>query len=363
MTEGKPHQENKRRILTLLKLLEENAGNKPLSQKELAGELKERGMIINRNTLRDDLRLLKDIYPDKICCEKEGTANRWQHRPLLEPEEASFLANDVLNAKHITPDWKKKLLVKIEKLARKPNGYWSDTPLESQDDKQPANNPRCPAPIEVLKRCIQDGRQVTIGFDEINEWGEFESTDPSHKSKRKSPRKHTVSPYFLVSSGGSCYLLAMYPGKSKLYHFRVDFIVSAKETYAAGNARGNVKPLAEIEGFDEFDPQRYSAEHPYMQYDEALKEPAKVAVINTPAARHHFFQQFAGCNPEYKYKKGHSLIYEITASENALLIFAHQFADEAEILEPESLRKKMLNSANNIVEKYSKPVKPARKTP
>ena len=86
------------------------------------------------------------------------------------------------------------------------------------------------------------------------------------KNGKLSDRVYTVTPYFLVISGGWYYLICNTAGKDNLSHYRID-----RMQQVAMHPMEQGKCMSQLEGVDSsFEISRYMEEHPRMSYEKPV---------------------------------------------------------------------------------------------
>lgn len=143
-----------------------------------------------------------------------------------------------------------------------------------------------------------------------------------------------VEPYALMWSNGNYYLIAKHRGMMNL---RVDRILA-------------VEPLAEsFQVPADFDPVLYRDRCPVMYPGENtfVRMRCKTAMLNT-------LVDFFGAVPQYTAPKDGYTEVTMSIAPNGVKLFALQYADGVEVLEPQSLREDILHTLQGAAEKYEK---------
>ena len=345
--------------LHMLAILQEKAVDQYISSVEMKEELTARGAGCDLKTVKNNMDLIKDMYEGQIEEEKDGRVFYWRwvgfepfnsDAKCFDPGEARYLADCSVASNRIPEACKKRLAEKIFKFTPKAEydviEYW-DVTSQNPDLIAPASeNRHFFYVIETLLGCIERGTQVAFEWGEVDSRGQMACTGDWV----------TVMPYHLACSGGNYYLLALYPDSAagpnpKLFHFRVDFMFSAREACDGNGAPLKSVPLESVKGFSSFNLRHYLAEHPYMFTDPVSM--VTFAIKDDRRARHHFFERFGQCGPVCTQREDGRLVYPVSCNEKVALAWACQFADEAEILEPKELRDQMLGIAQRMMEKYA----------
>ena len=359
------------RQLLVLQALAESNSSAPLTLADLQSIVKEKAGKLGCDTKIDDrtLRSILDrcatVFSDNVVISKrEGSPTFWywegdakfrSPKLVLERGEARYLADSLVSARRINTERRKALIDKLIGSSRDVRASWDGICPVSDLVVPPLDNDQFFDNVEKLLKCIKGRLRITFTHGEVDRNGKIV---PSRKT-------HTVDPYFLTSYEGNHYLIALYPhpckedaGECMLYHFRVDFMFDVEKVLDGNGDPVPIQPLEGIEGFEKFNLQHYLAKHPYMHSAPIIE--ATVAIKDTPAARHHLFQAFGLCRlvPDHdcggiREAKEGALAYVVKGNERAIVFWACQFADEAEILEPAELREKMHGIARRMAVKYS----------
>ena len=359
-----------RQFLVLQALAESNS-SVPLTLVDFKSIVKEKAGKLGCDTKIDDrtLRGILDrcatVFPDNVVInKKEGSPTCWHWRGdtrfrtpklVLERGEARYLADSLVSARRINTNQRKTLIDKLIGSSRDLRVSWDGICPVSDLFVPPLDNDQFFDNVEKLLKWIKAGFRISFTHGEADANGRI----------APSGKRHTVDPYFLTSYEGNYYLIALYPrlntastGERKLYHFRVDFIFDVEIASDGDGDPIPIQPLEEIEGFEKFNLQHYLAAHPYMHSDPIVE--SIVSIENTPVARHHLFQTFGFCRLHPNHDgggandaDGKALFYKVKGNKHAIVSWACQFADEAEIHEPKELRTQMLDIARRMVEKYA----------
>jgi len=186
--------------------------------------------------------------------------------------------------------------------------------------------------IRILDEAIRKKRKVHVIY------GEYKLSNQGGKwapvlVKREKNGVLDMEPYALMWSNGNYYLVAKHKGMMNL---RVDRILQAEL----------MEEAYEIPG--DFDPVRYRDSSPVMYPGEKsfIRMRCKTTILSV-------LLDFFGEMPQYSAPMEDGMT-EVTMSiaPNGVKLFALQYADAVEVLEPQSLRDEIRKTMENAVKKY-----------
>jgi predicted DNA-binding transcriptional regulator YafY len=201
--------------------------------------------------------------------------------------------------------------------------------LEHTDNKQFFYN------IELLDEAIENGNQVMFIY---NKYGENKKLCP-----RKS-QKTLFNPYQMVASNGRYYVIGNVDKYDGASYYRLDKISDIKIV-----RNSKVKPMKKVEGLEKgLNLPKHMAEHIYMFSGKSEKVFFKV-----DKSRLDDIVDWFGTDFKIRKKLEDEYIISVDVNTNAMYYWALQYGDYVEILKPESLRNKMLESVSAMQNKYS----------
>jgi len=201
------------RLLFLKEYLEANAGkNRIVSRQQMEEYLYNQGSPIEKKTLYNDLKALKDYCGMLIEYDQSKKGYRLLNPPF-EPHELRLLVDGVQSAKFITAEEARKITGKIKRLA----GKDTVASLNRQSyvaDRVRSTNDSVVKDADRIHKAIAEDCQIAFRY--------FHYTPDSrnNKSYSKDGNNLIVSPYALLWNNGNYYLYA-YDGK-KFRYYRVD---------------------------------------------------------------------------------------------------------------------------------------------
>jgi predicted DNA-binding transcriptional regulator YafY len=252
----------------------------------------------------------------------------------FDDSELRLLIDSVLFSRNIPTSQAKDLIEKLQKLSSqyfslKVKHVANLNALEHTDNKQFFYN------IELLDEAIENGNQVMFIY---NKYGENKKLCP-----RKS-QKTLFNPYQMVASNGRYYVIGNVDKYDGASYYRLDKISDIKIV-----RNSKVKPMKKVEGLEKgLNLPKHMAEHIYMFSGKSEKVFFKV-----DKSRLDDIVDWFGTDFKIRKKLEDEYIISVDVNTNAMYYWALQYGDYVEILKPESLRNKMLESISAMQNKYS----------
>jgi len=341
-------------ILYILNILREHTDpDHPISQQKIVEHLEsEYGMTADRKTVRRNLsKLMEAGYPIRFQGStmdsqeirrigrngKEQTIlTNWYYCHQFEYGELSLLIDSVLSVDGLSKRHRIELIQKIETLTSK--HFQSVRKKIDMDIYGKLVNQQMIFTIENIRQAIAKGRQLQFQYFDIGT--DFKLHPRTADSK---PRIYTVNPYQIIARNGHQYLISHMEQKEGLTHFRVDRIknIEVLETPA--------KKLRELRGFENgLQLSEYVKAHPYLWSGEVRHI--------TFRCKQYMMNDIADCfgtDLHIEPQPDDMILVHVHASEENVLLWAVQFADEVEVLSPQSLREQIAEKLRRAMDKYT----------
>ncbi|MCR4813726.1 MAG: WYL domain-containing protein [Lachnospiraceae bacterium] len=209
-------------------------------------------------------------------------------------------------------------------------------------DKKLTENKRLSENLKILQTAINRLGQVRFKFSGYNALHELEAN--SYFSY--------LSPYHLVEYQDNYYCIGLKSDGKQIWHYRVDLMT---ELEIVKDEEGNIQPmeivpLRELPILNEnWDPEKYMAEHIYMAYDKP--RPIRIKVKNN-AYNYTALQNWFGSHFRKVSEDGDGYdIVEIVNSSEMIVYWALQYPD-VEILDGD-IREKIREKIKSLNEKYA----------
>lgn len=314
-------------IRTLEILATYSDSDHPLKQEDILNYLsRDYGIEVERKTVGRNLSLLKEAGYE-IESTKQGSFLSLRR---FEDSELRLLIDGVLASKYITANHSKVL---IDKLCGLSNKYFRRhvKNIYSVNDWGKTDNQSLFYSIEIIDEAIESGKMVQYDY---NKYG-------IDKTLQKTSFQR-VCPYQLILHNQRYYLMGYSKYWNHIVYHRLDHITNIKVSDR------NTIPINEIEGYKNgINYQELTTAMPYMYND----KPERIVFTANEKTIDHVIDWF-GKDVEIRCDS-EKVTFTLTASPKAMLYWAVQYADEVEILKPESLREEIKAFLNKAVNKYS----------
>lgn len=212
-------QGQKGRLLHLLRILSTRSDEEhPLSTAQLLSRLHELGMEAERKTLYDDLEVLRSLGYDIQLRRQQGY---FLGERIFQLAELKLLVDAVQSSRFITAKKSGQLISKLEKLCsiHQAQGLQRQVYVAGRVKSM---NEGIYYNIDAIHQAIGQNRQITFQYFRYNLRRE--------KELRHGGATYQVSPYALLRSDESYYLVAYDTPRGEIRHYRVDKMLSIAST-------------------------------------------------------------------------------------------------------------------------------------
>lgn len=318
----------KLKLLYLKEIFEEETDNEhTISMPRIIEELKKKGVAAERKSIYDDIRLLQDEYGLPIEHE-EGARTYRLAEHLFEFSELKLIIDTIASSKTLTEKKSQQLIDKLKTLCSRPqrDTLWSQIIVT---DRAKTQNNEVHYNIDILNTAIALQRKVDFQYFyyDVNKKRIFSF----------GGRHYHVTPYAMIYTDNNYYLLAI--GKwGERKHFRVDRMTNVQVSRAdASFDRKRAK----------IDLSEYT-KYTFSMYDGKL-ETVKMRFENNLASM--VLDRFGHDTLLMKEDDEHFTVTTPIYVSDQFIGWMFGLGEKAEILEPESVRKKMrkrLEEMNNM---------------
>ena len=339
-------QPKKLLILNILDIMKRRTdADHRLSQQEIIRILKsEYAMSADRKAVkRNLLDLIEYGYPleyketvRKGKTGEESIYTDWYLEHDFSDAELRLLVDSLLFSKHIPYSQCRELIGKLEGLS---NDYFKShvKHIRNLPEDQPANSELF-LTIEVLDEAISRLRQVSFNY---NNYEMDVKLHPRMGSDGK-PREYLINPYQMVATNGRHYLVCNYDKYDNVVNLRLDRITGIKllDTPA--------KPMSQVRGLEKgLDLPKHMAEHIYMFSGDSI-------LVTFRAKRYLVSDVIDWFGKEVKFTDitEDEVSVTVRVNEEAMRLWAMQYALHVRVLEPEGLAKKVAGDLKRALEKY-----------
>lgn len=318
--------------MLILDILEEYSdADHRLTQQEIIRLLKANyDMECDRRSVKNNILYLNELLGDVIDMED----GYYLAEREFEDAELRMLIDSVLFSKNLTQKQAKDL---IEKLRAKGNKYFPAkvTHISNLPEMHHADNKQLMYALDTVNDAIAEKKKISFVY---NTYG----TDFKLHSRRDGMR-YIVNPYQMVANNGKFYLIGNYDKYDNVSHYRLDKMTDVQILDE------KVKPQKEIRDFKNgFSLPKHMAEHIYMFSGESER-----VKLRAPATMMDELIDWLGKDFTVRQTDDEDEI-EITLNCNvdSMFYWALQYGPYIEVLEPVSLRERIINAINNMKQKY-----------
>ena len=314
-------------VLQILQILRKYSNKEhALTQKQIADYLEsDYGIVIERKAVARHLANLTAVYP----IEHTTKGVYLEDEREFDDTELRFLIDSVLFSRNIPASYAKKLVEKLQKLGsvdlrRSLRSMYRADQIRRDDFKGLFYT------IGELGAAIAQGKRVRFEYMEYR-------LDKQLHPVYDAPVE--LFPYQLVAANGHYYVVGKKAGTDSVESFRIERIA-------------NVAPSEEGEEGarrEAFDLDGYIAEHPYLYAGEKADVKLKMRSGLAGELIDAFGKQFTVLQ-----EQDDTAVISLQAGLADMLDWAKRFAEDVEILEPQSLRDRLRKISFPTADKYSR---------
>lgn len=346
-------QPKKMIILDILDILRKHTDeDHRLSQHQIQNLMKsEYGMEVDRKTVRRNLSKLmeygfpikyrgSDFEEDAIIRNskngEETILTDWYYVHKFMNGELRLLIESVLLTDGLSKKDRLSLIHRLEGLSSK--YFRSEISKIDMDIYGKVLNREILMTLENIGSAIADGRQISFHYCDCGLDGKLKYRLDSNGNKKQ----YTVNPYQVISQNGHSYLICNLPQYDDLTHFRIDRIKDCQVLDTPS------KTLRMLKGFETgIRLSDYIKSHPNLWSG----EPVHIAFQCKQYMMNDVADSF-GTDLRIEKLPDEMMKVHVYASESSMLHWAIQFADAVEVLSPQGLREKIVETLRNALKKY-----------
>lgn len=323
--------ENKQTLLFRLYqvLFDYSDENHILTQQKIIEILeREYGLSVERKAIGRNISYLNEMG---IEVESSRKGAYLVDRPL-ENSELHMLIDSVLCSTHINATHSKLLIDKLVKMGG--HNFKSHVKyVQSLNDWNKTQNRSVFFNISIIDDAIGGGKQIRFYYNKLG-------TDKQlHHTSRPC-----VSPYRMVLHNQHYYLMGLNHRWGDIGFWRLDKITDIEMLQESAT------PLRNVDGYEKgINTKELSTARPYM-FNDAIE---RIVVKTSIDFLDDIFDWFGSDVPICQ-KDECDVVFTVYASPSAMKYWALQYGDNAEILEPQSLRNDIKNTLKRMCESYEK---------
>ncbi len=346
-------QPKKLLIINILDILKRYSDeNHRLSQREIAEILrKEYGMTADRKAIRRNLISLMECgynieYSETLRMvpnTKTGKAEEsyvWSDFYLerdFTDGELRLLIDSLLFSRHIPHSQCKELVEKLEALS---NIYFRSRVRHiAKMPEDGGNNRQLFLNIEQLDEAISRKRKVSFRY---MEYGTDKKLHPRLRADG-TLREYIINPYQMAAKEGKYYLICNYDKYGDISNYRIDRIADIKLLDEPAKPFESL-PWAHNRALDLAE---YMKEHPYMYSSENVRVKFRVS----RAMISDIIDTF-GKDVTFSDESDSHVTVSTYTNEMAMEQFAKNYSPDIELLEPQSLRERLIDNLKRSLECY-----------
>lgn len=314
-------------ILNILRMYSDD--NHSLTQQEIIRLLDTNyGMQCDRRSVKANVLALRELGYDISIDDGYRLISR-----DFDDVELRILIDSVLFSKSISTKQAKDLVSKLQGFGSK---YFNAkvSHISNLPDLDRTLNKQAMYGLGTLNDAIASKHQVSFMYNDIG-------TDQKMHPRRKDV--YLVNPYQIVATNGRFYLIGNYDKYDNVSHFRIDKMSDVKEL------NSNVKPMKAVKGLEYgLNLPKHMAEHIYM-----FSGPSVNIKLETTPDMYPEIADWFGKGIKVVEETDNKLILRIICNEAAMRFWALQYGPWVEILEPESLRNRIIADIQDMIRRYS----------
>ena len=206
---------NKSRVLYLLRYLQRYSDeDHPVSTAEVRREMAEKGCPATVETVRDDVRMLRETGYDILVNETSGLSTTYAYvdRPF-DTAELQILIDAVASARFIPLAKSKNLIRKLSEMAGPSHTEELRPPVLSAEFVK-TKDPQYLYVVEAVREGIRTGRKIAFRY--------YTYTLGKERVPRRGGEKYVVSPYGLLWRYDRYFLIGWSEKREKTAVFRMD---------------------------------------------------------------------------------------------------------------------------------------------
>ena len=275
-------------------------------------------------------------------------------------KEINSIIEGILASKTIDSKTANFLIDKIEK--KLTSKYYKNGPKSICKIQEPelVNKENMRDNLLIIQKAIDNNVCISFRF---NRYNHKKMLEPIRKEK------NTVSPYYIVASGGRYYLLACNENSKasnkNMSIWRID-LMTAVEIPNRDNGLLNkgipITPKNKVKNLPKEWSEDFHLSHINMSYDKPIRIRLKIKnsnnnenELNGNKVNYTFLHDWFGDTFKHIGKEKtdpFSDIVEVVCSPFGMVNWALQYSDVVEVIEPEHVRKQVVEKVENLIKKY-----------
>lgn len=319
------------RILRLWELLKsETDENNPMDSVTIINRLKSEGLIVERKTLYDDVKLLNDNGFEVLCIRSRQNMYYVADRSF-DDAEIRMLTDAVFSANFITTKKSEVLADKLAHLASKSS--YSSLMNTNSTIKDKHGNEQIWYTVDKINCALQQGKKIKFRYFDYNYRVE--------RVYRKHGGFYVVNPVGLIFNEGNYYFVGFGDKYKQVANYRIDRMDNADVTLT-----DSIRP----EWIKDFD----LIKHQNESFSMFLGRTVSVQLLADNSLTDVMLDRFGYDIRATRYDENRFFFRAKVQVSPMFFQWLVTFGDKIKIIEPFNVRDEYVNFLKNIVESYSK---------
>ena len=285
------------------------------------------GISCERRAVKNNIVSLRDMGYDI----SEGKGYYLRTRDFTDAE-LRLLIDGVFTSGAITDKEAHQLVKKLEKYS---NRFFKAhvSHIHSTSSGKNAENQNVMNSIAAIDVAISKGKKISFSYLQYG---------IDFKLHPKRSIRYVVSPYQMISNKGKYYLVGNYDEYDDISHYRLDRITDVEIL------NENRKPMKTIKGLENgLSISEYIAEHVYMYSGDSIRIKLRTSENLMDSLVDSFGKDF-----RVSFGEDDDIVVSLKCNPDAFFYWAMQYGQNIEVLEPESMRDRIKQAAQDIYKKY-----------
>ncbi len=273
----------------------------------------------------------------------------------FESEELDSIIESLYFYKFITDEKRNEIIHKIVMLSSKHfrNKYLNKnnelkSSISGVTENLFINRTELKENLEKINKALS--KNVKVKFN-LNYYTKNKDLHPINTYGREA-KEYIVSPYNIIAYNGRYYLLSNTVGHSGLSIYRIDLMTNVEVREMPKGKSTDIKSLKDndINIKDSIDVNKFIHEHLYMSYD-------KPEFVTLKVRRDYYTMIYDNFGESFNFIEELDDSWDrirLKCSPKSMVFFAMQYSNIVEVLEPESIRKSILDECEKMVKRYKK---------
>ncbi len=287
------------------------------------------GFSCERRAVSNNIKCLKEMGYDIVADKGYYLKSR-----EFTDAELRLLIDSIFSSGSTTDKEAHRLVKKLESFSNK---YFKShvSHIHTSSSGMNTANSQVMDSIAIIDTAISKGRKISFSYLQYG---------IDFKLHPKRSDRYVASPYQMVNHRGRYYLIANYEGKENISHFRIDRF---SDVEILDEKR---RPINSFEGYENgLDMSKFLSEHVYMYGGKSIHVKFRINERFMDNLIDNFGTNFRA-DPDGE----EDMIVSLKSNPDAFFYWALQYGLNVEVLEPESMRERILKACREIEAKYKK---------